>query len=95
LLFRRRGSINYNRQLLTLRADLAEQIEPLHIWQPKIEDDDVGNLRHQLKRSLGVRRVDGLIALRAQPHAQQFADRRLIVDHQDFERRGVHAAVSS
>ena len=28
-----------------------------------------------------------LVALRAEPHAQQLADRRLVVDDQDAERR--------
>ena len=36
-----------------------------------------------------------LAALRAQAHPQQLADRRLVIDHENPERRGVHAAVSS
>jgi hypothetical protein len=33
--------------------------------------------------------------LRAQPHPQQFTDGRLVVDDQDLDGHGVHAAVSS
>ena len=49
----------------------------------------------QLQRGLAVRRLEDLVALRAEAHAQQLADRRLVVDHQDFERSSGHAAVSS
>ena len=48
----------------------------------------------QLQRGLAVRRLEDLVALRAQSHAQQLADRRLVVDHQNLERGGAHAAVS-
>ena len=40
-------------------------------------------------------RVENLVALRGKAHAQQLADRRLVVDDQDLQRRGAHAAVSS
>jgi hypothetical protein len=63
--------------------------------QPEIENDQRRMLRQQLQRHLAVRRFQNLIALRAQPHPQQFADRRLVIDDQDLDRRGAHAAVSS
>ena len=39
--------------------------------------------------------VHGLIALGLEPHPQQFAGRRFVVDHQNLERSCTHAAVSS
>src|SRR5207244_3621798 len=52
-------------------------------------------LRQQLERGLAVRRFQDFVALRAQPHAQQLTDRRLVVDHQNLERCRAHAAVSN
>src|SRR5262249_30179457 len=66
-----------------------------NVGQAKIEDDEVGLLREQRQRGLAVRRIEDLVTLRAQPHAQQLADRRLVVDHQHLDWSGAHAAVSS
>ena len=46
-----------------------------------------------LQRGVAVRRFEDLIALGAQAHSQQFADRRLVVDDQDFDRRGAQRPV--
>ena len=54
-----------------------------------------GSCGQQFQRDLAVGGFEDFIALRAQPHPQQFADRRLVVDDQNLDRRGVHAAVSS
>ena len=67
----------------------------LDVGQAEVENDQGGILRQQLQRDLAVGGFEDLVALRAQPHPQQFADRRLIVDHQDLDRGGTHAAVSS
>src|SRR5882757_10713714 len=67
----------------------------LNIRQAEIENDQCGLLGQQFERDLAVGGFQYLVTLRAQPHSQQFADRRLIVDDQDLDRRGVHAAVSS
>ena len=83
-----------NGHVFALSPDFAQEIEPLHVRQPEIEDDEIGRLCHQLERRLGIWRVDGLVALRAQSHAQQFADWRLVVDDQHSEGRSGHAAVS-
>ena len=80
----------------SLRARIVrKQIEPLHVGQAEIENDQIGLLLEQLERGLAVGRFEDFIALRAQAHAQQLADRRLVVDDQDPERGGAHAAVSS
>ena len=63
--------------------------------RPRSRMISAGLLRQQLERDLAVGRFEDLVALRAQPHAQQLADRRLVVDDQDLDRRGAHAAVSS
>ena len=75
-------------------TNLPQQFEPLHVWKAEIENDQVGLVGHQIESGLCVWSVDGLIALRAQSHAQQFADRRLVIDHEDLERGRAHAAVS-
>ena len=45
--------------------------------------------------ALGIWCIDRLIALRAQARLQQFADGRLVVHDQHFDRGRVHAAVPS
>src|SRR5260370_30021780 len=67
----------------------------LDIRQAEIENDQCGLLGQQFERELAVRGFQNLVTLRAQPHPQQLADRRLVVDDQDLDRRGVHAAVSN
>src|ERR1700681_3700934 len=67
----------------------------LDIRQAEIENDQRGLLGQQFERSLAVGGFQNFVALGAEPHPQQLADRRLIVDDQDLDRRGVHAAVSS
>ena len=67
----------------------------LDIRQAEIEDDQGRILRQQFQRDLAVGGFQDLVALGAQAHPQQLADRRLVVDDQDLDRRGVHAAVSS
>src|SRR5712675_1804105 len=47
------------------------------------------------ERALAVRGFEHVVALRAQPHPQQFSDRRLVVDDQNLDWSGGHAAVSS
>ena len=78
---------HHDRNILAPLTNLAEQLEPLHVGKAEIENDEVGLVSHQIESGLRVGRVDGLIALRAQSHAQQFADRRLVVDDKDLERR--------
>ena len=53
-----------------------------------------GFFAEQFERGLAVGRFEDLIALRGEPHAQQLADRRLVVDHEHAERGGAHAAAS-
>src|SRR4029450_14073924 len=52
-------------------------------------------MRQQCERGLAARRFQDFVALRAQPHSQQLADRRLVVDHEALERGSAHAAVSN
>ena len=86
---------HHDRDALVARADHPQQFEALHIGQSKIENDQIGILRQQLERGLAVRRLQDFVALRAQAHAQQLADGRLVIDHQNLERGRAHAAVSS
>src|SRR3979409_1490133 len=67
----------------------------LDIRQAKIENDKGGILDQQFQRHFSVGGFQDLVALRAQPHPQQFADWRFIVDDQNLDRRGAHAGVSS
>ena len=83
-----------NRNAVETRADRGEKIEPLHVRETEIENDEVGLLVEQFERSPPVQGFEDLIALRGKTHAQQFADRRFIIDHQHLLRRGAHAAGS-
>ena len=74
---------------------VCQQFEAVHVGQAEIEDDEIGLVLEQLQRGLAVGRVENVVALGGEPHAQQLADRRLVVDDQDLERCGAHAAVSS
>src|SRR5258708_19659642 len=60
-----------------------------------IRDDLVTGVQTCALPIFGVRRFQDFVALRAQPHAQQLTDRRLVVDHQNLERCRAHAAVSN
>ena len=72
-----------------------KQLKPLHVGEAEVEDHEIRLVGHELEGGLGVRGIHGLIALGLEPHAQQFADRRLVVDHKNLEGRCAHAAVSS
>ena len=69
-------------------------VRALHVRQAEIEDDEVGLLGEQFERDLAVRRFEHLVALGAKPHAQQLADGRLVVDDQNLQGSGAHAAVT-
>src|SRR5712672_4224029 len=84
-----------DRHALVLAAQHAQELEALEIWQAEIEDDQVGLAGGELERGLAVGGLEDLIALRAQAHPQQLADRRLVIHHQDAERGGAHAALST
>ena len=79
---------------LVARADRPQQIVALRIRQAEIENDQIRSFAKELERGFAVRRFEDLIAMRVEPHAQELADRRLVIDHQDAERGGVHAAAS-
>src|SRR5437763_12887788 len=66
----------------------------LDIGQAKIEDDQRRAFLELLQRDLAIGGFENVVALRAQPHPQQLSDRRLVVDDQNLDRCGVHAAVS-
>ena len=80
---------------LVAGANGLQQIEPLRVGQAEIENDQVGRLVEQIERRLAVRRLDDLITLRGEAHAQQLADRWLVIDHQYADRSGTHAAASN
>ena len=86
---------HHDRNAVVAAADHPQQIMALDIRQAKIENDQIGLLGQQFQRGLAVRCIEDLIALRAEPHPQQLADRRLVIDDKNLERGGAHAAVSS
>src|SRR5258707_2067434 len=84
-----------DRHAVVAPADHAEQFMALDIRKAEIENNQSGLLGQQFERDLAVRGFQNLVTLRAQPHPQQLADRRLVVDDKDLDRRSGHAAVSS
>ena len=62
--------------------------------KPRSENDNVRMVLQQHECRLAVRCFDHLVALRGQPHPKQLADGRFIVNNEDLERCGGHAAVS-
>ena len=86
---------HHDRHALVAAADHAQQFVALDVRQAEIEDDQRRPFGQLFKRHLAVGGFKNLIALRAQSHAQQFADRRLVIDDQDLDGGRVHAAVSS
>ena len=86
---------HHDRHAVVAPADHSQQFMALDIGKAEIENDQGGILGQQLKRNLAVGGLQDLVTLRGQPHPQQLADWRLIVDHQDLDRRAGHAAVSS
>src|SRR5258705_4356215 len=73
-------------------TDRSQEIVAVDIGKAEIEDDEIGRLSEEFERRLAVRRLEDVIALGGKTHPQKLADGRLIVDHQNLERRGVHAA---
>ncbi len=86
---------HHDRNAVVAPADHAQQFMALDIGKAEIENDEGRILDQQFERGLAVGGFQDLVALGAQSHPQQFADRRLIVDDKDLDRRGAHAAVSS
>ena len=68
---------------------------PLHIRQAEVENDEVGLLREVLERRLAARSIEHLVSLRAKPHAEELADGRLVIDHEDTDGWSAHAASSN
>ena len=54
-----------------------------------------GLLREVLERRLAVRSIEHLVSLRAKPHAEELADGRLVIDHEDADGWSAHAASSN
>ena len=74
---------------------LSQELVARHVGQAEIEDDEVGQaLAQPLARLAAVRRFDDLEALCAERGAQELADRRLVIDHQDAHGGRAHAAAS-
>ena len=86
---------HHDRDAVVAAANHAQQFMALDVGQAEIENDERRILRQQFERDLAVGGFQDLVALGSQPHPQQFADRRLVVDDQDLDLRGAHAAVSS
>src|SRR5665213_2439071 len=80
---------------LVAPADHAQELKALYVREAEIENDHIRLPGEELERGLAVGRLQNLITLRAQAHAQQLADRRFVIDDQNPEGGGVHAAVSS
>src|SRR3954447_2034956 len=86
---------HHDRHTVVTAADCAQEIMALNIGKSEIEDDQRGVLGQQFDTDFAVWSLQDLVSLRSQTHSQQSAYRRLIVDHQDLDRRYAHAAVSS
>src|SRR5262245_1929056 len=84
-----------NRDGIIATADHAQQLVALDVRKAEVENDDVGAARQKLQGRLAVGGLENLVALRAEPHAQQFANRRLVVDHEGLEGRSAHWPRSS
>ena len=81
---------------LSLRARMVRsRSSPWVSGRPRSRMIKSGASAEQLERGLAVRRFEDLIALRGEAHAQQLADRRLVIDHQYADRSGAHAAASN
>ncbi len=84
-----------DRDVFVAPADHPKKLDALDVRKAEVEDDQVGVLVQQLEPGFAVGGLQDVMPLRAQPHTQELADGRLIVDDQHTERRGGHAAVSS
>ncbi|CCV16199.1 hypothetical protein MESS4_830419 [Mesorhizobium sp. STM 4661] len=70
----------------------AQQIMSAHAGQAEIEQDQVRLFRlDEFDRRLGVRRLADRIALAAETDAEQFSDRRFVIDDQYTDVRMCHA----
>ena len=86
---------HHDRQALLAVTYPAQELQSVNIGEAKIEDDEIWFLGQQLERRLAIGRVQHIIALGREPHPQELADRRLVVDHQDFDPSGTHSVVST
>src|SRR5258707_672587 len=86
---------NHDRYPFVARADRPQRVEALDVRQSEIENNQIRLLRQQLQGRLAVGSLQNFIALGGQPHAQELADRSLIIDNQNLGRSSIHAAVSS
>jgi hypothetical protein len=77
---------HHDRYAVVAAANHAQELVALNVRQAEVEDDQRRALREQVERHLAVARLQNVVALRVQPHPQQFADRRLVVDHQNLDR---------
>jgi hypothetical protein len=76
---------HHHRQVEAFVAPAGEEIVPRNIGQAEIEEDQVRPLRRErFERELAVAGFGDRIALRPEPHAQQLADRRFVVDDEDL-----------
>ena len=76
-------------------AQGSQQLQAIDIREAEIEDHEIGLPGEQLERRLAVRRIQHLVALGGEPHAQELADGRLVVDDQDLQGARAHAAASA
>src|SRR6266478_10073304 len=79
---------NHDRYAFVACADRPQQVEALDVRQSEIENNQIRLLRQQLQGRLAVGSLQNFIALRCQPHAQELADRALVIDHKDLGRSG-------
>ena len=81
-----------DRRLAAGGAPAAQEVVAGDVRQAEIEQDEVGVAGDGGFGGAAVGRLDDLVALRAEAGAQQPADRRLVVDDEDADRGGAHAA---
>src|SRR5262249_28612427 len=78
------------------RTHGAKEFMPLHVRQAKIENNQIRRLRaQQFESHFAVGCFKSFIAMRRKPDAQQFANRRFVINDEKSERSRAHAAASS
>jgi hypothetical protein len=78
------------------RAHRAQKLMTLHIGQAQIENDQIRPvLAQEFECHFAAGCFHDLVAVRRKPHAQQFTNRRFVIDNENPQRCGAHAAASS
>ena len=78
------ASIRTDRGLSQRDVEKATNKVVSNAYLSQIENDQIGALSEKLESHLAARRLQYLVALCAQAHAQELSNGRLIIDHQNL-----------